>query len=78
MRISVIITVILIALLSVLSYFLYFTISNFMAEPIPFIQNLSSELQVKNQTSYKGELQFYPNMRFAKKTLIYNIFENRK
>ncbi len=73
MRISVIITVMLIALLAGLSYFLYFAISNFVAEPIPFIQNFSPELQVKNQTSYKGELQFYPNMRFAKKTLIYNI-----
>jgi len=50
-------------------YFFYQYYLDFISEPVPFIKNSTSD----NITSYSSQLQFYPNMLFNKKQIIYNI-----
>jgi hypothetical protein len=67
---SMVITIILLVVLGVLIYFLYLSIKDITAEPVEFIKKESIE---RNQISFAGQSQFYPNMRFPKKSIIYNI-----
>jgi hypothetical protein len=71
--IKILVLTIITGLLAVSSYFLYLSILDFTAEPIPFIQTEAQLPPQKNQSSFSEQFQFYPNMRFAKKSLIYNI-----
>lgn len=69
----------LLILLVVAGYFLYLTALQLSAEPMPFTENKTTSKPTessRNQSSYAGELQFYPNMRFSKKELRYNIEES--
>ena len=70
---SFIILLILLAILSFLLYYLYSEISDSKAIPIPFIKNISINA---SQPSYASNSQFYPNMRFIKTDIIWNIDES--
>ena len=61
---------ILFILLAFASYFLYWSIQNLTAEPV---QLVIREKPSPSQPSYTGDLQFYPNMRFAKRILAYSF-----
>lgn len=66
---KLILYVFLLILLGVASYFLYINILNLTSEPVQFIANTTQT----NPTSYSSQQQFYPNMRFAGKTVSYTI-----
>jgi len=66
--------ILLLIVLVIAVYFLYQYVLDLNATPISFVKNKTAE--IKNQSSYSSQLQFYPNMRFAKKTITYNIDAN--
>jgi len=67
---KIVLYVALIGLLIASSYYLYLEISDLRAEPVKFLHNKTIS---RNQSSYSSQLQFYPDMRFPKKDIFYNI-----
>lgn len=68
---DIILFLIIIILVGIALYSLYLIILDLRAEHIQFIQN-KTKTSI-NQTSFPGEFQFYPSMRFPTNGLSYNI-----
>ncbi len=73
--IGIVVFIFLLIALFVSLYYLYYALLDYSAEAIPLIKRNVAKAN-PNQSSFSGELQYYPNMRFPDKKISYKISDS--